>query len=260
MLLIPKEHGAYGQMAFPIVTSLAVAGVTAPALLITLAVVAAFLAHEPLLVLLGKRGARAKREHGRQALWWFAGTFITAAAAGVGAYWLASPAVRWSLPLPAAPALAVAAAIPAGREKGAAAEIGVALAFSAVAVPVCLAAGANAGTAAAVATVFGLVFVAGTLAVRAVILAARAPRSLEARSTRAAVLLLSGVAGVALASAAMRGVLPWTALCAAAPGLGVAAWLAVVSPQPTRLRRIGWALVAVTAAGALILVAGLSAG
>ena len=33
MALLPKEHGAYGQLAFPLVTAFAVAGVTMPALL-----------------------------------------------------------------------------------------------------------------------------------------------------------------------------------------------------------------------------------
>ena len=42
MRLLPREHGAYGQMALPLVTSLAIAGATASAVLMTTAVVAAF--------------------------------------------------------------------------------------------------------------------------------------------------------------------------------------------------------------------------
>jgi len=49
--MFPKEHGAYGQLLFPLATSLLVAGVTGAALLTAVAACAAFLSHEPLLVL-----------------------------------------------------------------------------------------------------------------------------------------------------------------------------------------------------------------
>jgi len=66
----PKEHGAYGQLVFPLATAFAIAGATAPALLTAIAVTAAFLAHEPLIVLLGRRGVRARRDHFRRAAIW----------------------------------------------------------------------------------------------------------------------------------------------------------------------------------------------
>lgn len=244
-------------MAFPIVTSLAVVGVTAPALLITLAVVAGFLAHEPLLVLLGKRGARVRRDNRSGARWWFAVTTATAAAAGILAWRFAAADIRCSLMFPLLPAVCVAAAIPARREKSAAAEIAVALTFSSVATPLCLAAGAHARTAAVVGIVFALVFVADTLAVRSVILAARGGNTRAARSTRIAVLLLAATGCGALALCAAEALLPWAALLASAPGLGAAAWLVLFPPAPSRLRRVGWTLVAATAASALILVGGL---
>jgi hypothetical protein len=54
--------------------------------------------------------------------------------------------------------------------------------------------------------------------------------------------------------------MPWTALLASAPGLAVASWLVLFSPKATRLRTVGWTLVAAAAAGALILVTGLPVG
>ena len=63
--LVPREHGAYGQLAFPLITSFLVAGVSTVSLLIAASVVAGFLAHEPLLVLVGRRGARAQRQQRR---------------------------------------------------------------------------------------------------------------------------------------------------------------------------------------------------
>jgi len=39
--MLPKEHGAYGQIAFPIVTAFLVAGVSTSGLLMATAVIAA---------------------------------------------------------------------------------------------------------------------------------------------------------------------------------------------------------------------------
>jgi hypothetical protein len=71
-VLLPKEHGAYGQLAFPLITALIVAGLSVAGALLTVAVVAAFLAHEPAAVVLDQRGARARRELGGSAIRWLA--------------------------------------------------------------------------------------------------------------------------------------------------------------------------------------------
>ena len=60
--LFPREHGAYGQVAFPLIAAFGVAGPSTSGVLIAVTVIAAFLAHEPALVLLGYRGPRAKRD------------------------------------------------------------------------------------------------------------------------------------------------------------------------------------------------------
>jgi hypothetical protein len=156
MTFLPREHGAYGQLAFPLLTAYAVAGVTSPALLVGGSAIAAFLAHEPLLVVAGRRGPRARREAGPRALRWLVATGGIAVAAGVAALMLAAPAARpWFL-LPLAPALVVAIALALDDEKSAAGELAVALAFSSLAVPVCVAAGAPARTGVAVALASGL--------------------------------------------------------------------------------------------------------
>jgi YwiC-like protein len=56
--LLPREHGAYGQMIFPPVTALLICGISVSALACMAAVAAAFVAHEPALILIGRRGAR----------------------------------------------------------------------------------------------------------------------------------------------------------------------------------------------------------
>jgi len=261
MSLLPREHGAYGQMAFPLITSFAVAGVTTPALLIAFGVVAGFLAHEPLLVLLGRRGLRASREQWRRAAVCLAVASATAVAAEFVAFWSVPLSIRWWFLLPLMPAAVLAAAITTDREKSSQAEVAVALAFSLVAVPVCLAAGASTDSALAVGIAFASIFVTGTLAVRVIVLQVRGggdPRA--ARTARVTVLVLTTAAGAGLVATAWRGLLPWTALLAASPGLVSAGWLAWLPPSPTRLRRVGWTLVTTSAAAALILIAGVAGG
>jgi hypothetical protein len=52
-MFLPKEHGAYGQIAFPLAASYGVAGVSTGSLLLSVAAIAAFLAHEPAAIVLG---------------------------------------------------------------------------------------------------------------------------------------------------------------------------------------------------------------
>ena len=70
--LLPREHGAYGQLSLPLVTALSVAGPSIAGLLVAVSAVAAFVAHEPASVLLGLRGARVRQELGRTATQWLA--------------------------------------------------------------------------------------------------------------------------------------------------------------------------------------------
>jgi YwiC-like protein len=258
MSLLPKEHGAYGQMAIPLVTSFVVAGASTPALLIAVGVVAAFAAHEPLLVLLGRRGARAAREESRRAARWLSLTSAVAIVAGLVALWLVSPSVRpWFL-VPLVPGALVMGAIGANREKSSLAEVAVALVFSLVAVPVCLAAGASVEAALAVGVAFAAVFVPGTLAVRFIILRVRGGGDTRAaRSSRVALLVVTSAGTLGLSAAAMRTRLPWSTLIAAAPGLASASWLALFPPPPSRLRTVGWTLVMTSVATAVILMVGL---
>ena len=257
-LMFPREHGAYGQMAMPIVATWAIAGLSAPAVLLSVAVAAAFVAHEPLLVRLGRRGTRAKREEGRRAAIWLVLTAGAAATTGLLGAWGMPGGARWTLALPALPAVALGAAILVHRHTGTAAQVAAALAFSLTAVPVAAASGAPPRVGWAVATVFGSVFVAATLAVRGVVVGTRGggdPRA--ARTLRTAAALFAAAASVGLAGAASRGVLPWAALAAAVPALTATLWLVSSPPAPTRRRTVGWTLVAVSALAMLVLIAAL---
>lgn len=251
----PKEHGAYGQMSFPLLTALVVAGVSVPALLLSAAIVAAFLAHEPLLVLLGRRGVRARREDGPRAVRWLTVTATVGLAAAAVAVAMASNVVRLSLAVPLVPAVGLAAAIVSGREKTTGGELMAALAFSTAAAPVVLAAGGSLATAAAVAAVFALVYTTQTLAVRGVILAVRGGGNPAAsRASRRAALVIAVAGGAVIGTASGRGLLPSPAAIAMLPGLVATAWIVAAPPPPTRLRRVGWTLVATSVVTTLILI------
>jgi hypothetical protein len=255
---LPREHGAYGQLAFPLLTSYLVAGVSVPALLIGLAATTAFLAHEPFLVLVGRRGARSRREQGRPAARWLAITAGAALGCGVAAMWLMPPAVRWALLLPLAPAACVAAALILDREKSATGEIAVALTFSSLAVPVSVSAGASATVGAAVAIAYGALFVTATLGVRTIVLAVRGGGDPRAASImRGATLLFGAAALVGVGIAVSRTPLPWPAAVAPVPGVVAAAAVALLARSARRLRTIGWLLISASLAAAAILLAGL---
>jgi hypothetical protein len=258
VLFLPREHGAYGQMSLPIVTSFLIGGWSIPAVLIALTVLAGFLAHEPLAVLSGGRGVRTRREQSGGATVWLVTTSAIAVCAGFAAALWTPGSIRWSLVLPLIPGGFVGLAMWAKREKSASSEIAVALAFSLVAVPVCLAAGASTATAGAVSVAFATVFVSGTLAVRTIVLAVRGGGNQSAaHATRTTTLLLGTLVVAGLAYSATRTLVPWAALIATVPGLAAATWITLFPPSPSRLRTVGWTLVATSIATALILVAGL---
>jgi hypothetical protein len=251
----PKEHGAYGQIAFPMAAAFLAAGVSAGGLLIAVAAVAGFLGHEPAAVLLGARGPRAARAQRLRATRWLTSAALVVVAAGTGAVLAMPPSVRWSLGVPLAPAILLALATVRGREKTWVGETAAALAFSGAAVPVSLAASAPVATGVSVAIPFALLFVASTLAVRVVILRVRAGGNARAAAaTRRAALAVVVGGVIALAAIVASGLLPASILIAAAPGLLTASAMAMYPPAPHHLRALGWTLVLVSAATAAIVV------
>jgi YwiC-like protein len=252
---LPKEHGAYGQVAFPLATAFGVSGVSTGGVLVSLVVIAGFLAHEPAAIVLGLRGSRAKRELGASATQWLCGCLVIAIAAGIGAVLDLDPAARLSLAIPAIPTVLLILAMVQGHEKSWYGEAAAALAFAGVSVPVTMAAGASMNAALVVAIPFALLFTTTTLAVRIVILRVRGggdPRATMA--TRSATLAISAVATAAIGAVTVAGWLPSSVLLASAPGLITASIVAARPPAPARLRSLGWTLVAISTLTALIVV------
>ena len=253
--MLPREHGAYGQALFPLLTAFAVAGVSRSAALTAVAVVAMFLAHEPLVLLLGQRGRRNQAAQAGRAWWSLMICIVIATASGVLAIDAMRADLRWTFLIPAVPALWLFRAILTGREKTLSAEATVAMAFAGAAIPVCAASGKlMAGIV--IAAAYALVFFLGTLTVRVIILRTRGGGNPAAvrRTQRLTFAVAALGTSIALAGAA-DGVVPWLVVAAILPATAFASVLAAFPPPATRLKRVGWSLVAVTAATAVLLVA-----
>ncbi len=238
--LIPREHGAYGQLAFPLLAALGSGFPTAPAILLVIAFLAAFVAHEPLLVLLGQRGERARREQRDDAIRTLVWTGATATADAVIATVFMPPGLRWTVPVPGAFALAALPMILQKRQKTATGEMHVALTLASCALPVGVAAGASAQEAAGCWFVLTLGFWAATLAVRGTIALQR--REPTALLRFGAMLLALGSPFIATLMSRRFGLHPMLWLSTLPLSLA-AIVLAAIPPSARRLRPVGWLLV-----------------
>jgi hypothetical protein len=251
--VFPKEHGAYGQLLFPLLTALAIGRRTPAALLLAGAAICAFVAHEPLLVLLGQRGPRAAREQRSRAIAWFAVAAVGAIVLAIGAIVEARDGVALArtLLVPAVFAAALAAAIALHREHTLAGEILAAVTFSSTAYPIARAAGAAQSVAVTCAAVFAAIFIAATVCVHAVIARTRRPPAIGARLGGVAVAL--GVL-VILWQLGAQGVVSSLSAAAAFPACVVGCVAALAVRSAKRLRPIGWTLIVTTLLAAALLI------
>jgi hypothetical protein len=248
---MPREHGAYAQLGFPLVTGLVYAGAQPGAWAFTAAAVALFLAHEPMSVIAGLRGVRLRDAlvgPARRRLWLLAGlTTVSLVAASVLAPWDA-----WRAALvPALPGVVLIPLFLAARVKTLGGELVAALAFSASLMPVALSGGADWPAAWVAAAVWYGASSPAIVSVHAVkALHKGRPRGpwLRAATLAAAVLVAAAavVVSVALPYPSVR------ALAVLPPAVAVAG-VAAVSPHPRHLKRIGWTMV-VANTGALVLL------
>ena len=246
--LLPKEHGAYGQLLLPLLTALAQARPTLAGALLTLASALAFIAHEPVLVLLGHRGPRALEEDGARAKTRLLLLGAGAALAGVAGVLLAPPLARAALLVPLALGALLWPLLARKQEKSLGGELLAACALSSLALPVALADGLAPLAALGTLGAWAFGFAASTVAVRGVI----ARQKGHAEATLAA---LAAVTVLFCAAGLLPKPLGPRLLCG---GLLVAcAWgVQLAKPHPRELRRLGWLLVGGSAAvGALCALA-----
>lgn len=253
--MLPREHGAYGQLLFPLVTALTIGR---PGLAATAAAgvaICLFLAHEPLLVLLGERGPRAARDDRHRARRWLGVLGTAAVSLGLPLVALSPSLLRLALVVPAAFAVALLVMIVAGREHTLAGEILSALAFAAMSLPLAVATGVTRTAALTCAVTYAVAFVSATLSVHAVIDYTRRSPALARRGTAGGVTIgLLFVVMWLASSGALAASAPWAAL----PPCITSCALAALPPSAKRLRLVGWTIVTTSVATASILIVTLS--
>ena len=251
--MVPREHGAYGQLLVPLITALAIGRPRGPAVALAVAIVAAFLAHEPLLVLLGQRGARAARDQRSTAMRSLAVFAGVAVVFGGEALVTVDRSVRVALLVPFVGAAALGAMIASRNEHSSGGEIAAAVTLSSVCVPVALAAGSSVIAAVTCAVVFAAGFVVATIAVREVIAQTRRRTVL----TRTAIACGAAAIVGGLVVLSRGGLVAGVAAVAVVPLSAGAAALAIAMPAPRHLRRVGWLLVGATVLTSGVLIVGL---
>ncbi len=251
--LLPHEHGAYGQIAMPVACALLLGRPGAAAALLAGGAFAGFLAYEPLLVLSGNRGRRAREEHGARALRLAALLLGAATLLAAAGFLLSSPEARRAALLPPLLAGVVALLVRLGVERTVAGEVAVAVALSSAGFPVAVASGVPTAVAASAWLAWSLGFAAATLAVEVVLARARAPARDPGPAASAGVLLLQAAAAVAWRAGWVPGAVPLAVAPMAAASLAV---IGLRIPA-RRLKSVGWAAVAGSTAALAVLVAGL---
>jgi len=265
--LWPREHGAYAQLAAPLATALVLRAPGLPSILLAIAACCAFLANEPLLVVLGHRGPRLRERSGARARRRLAALGIAgagAAAVGIALAPAAAIAIAGASALPAAGLIALAWT---RAERSIGGELLAAVALPGAAAPVAVASGLPWRQAAVLWGAWAIGYACTVAAVHRVIARHRRPAAAIASPGGAGArsharrcgepidhALAVATAGVAIAG----GALAMTAAMAAAavPLAGAAAVLLIAPPRATHLRAIGVGLViASLASGALAIAA-----
>ncbi len=244
--LMPREHGAYAQLGISLAMALAFVPGSLRAWGQALATVLVFLASEPVLVLLGRRGEASTRlgtSRARRRLACYLPLLILL----LTWVWAGNP-LRQVLSI--LPAMAFGGALLglflARREHSISGELLAAAALSFAGLPVMVAGGLELSRALLATLGLAILNGLGTGLVRCFLAslkrAARWPR------------LLPILLGVALAAGAGLAFRSWMLALAPLPLTVVAFWMWVVAPRAIQLRMMGWLLTVATALGALAMV------
>ncbi len=250
--LLPREHGAYAELGFPLLSGLLLGSPGPAAWLFVAAAVLLFLANEPLVVLLGVRGKRAQQEQAgaaRRGLVVLGGAGV---AAGLAALWLAPVPARWLALVPAVLATGLVPVVLSRNLKTLPGEVVAGAAFSAMHLPVAAASAAAGPALWGPPVLWFAVTVSATLAVHAIKsrVTGASPWVVPAASWTARLAFLAALA-------AWVWVPGWrtVALAACLPLAGVVA-VNRLAPSPRKLKQVGWAVVAANALAVTVLAAG----
>jgi hypothetical protein len=251
--LFPREHGAYFQLAIPLIAAWLADPLRAANVLVGIAACLAFLAHEPLLVLLGVRGARLRRTEGRRALVRLIVLGTGALAIGTTALLLAPPATLVFAGVAGLLAVVLIALASRRHEHTIHGELIAAAALCAVSAIARVAAGASPSLALAWWLGWTAGFSATVIAVHRVLARHKAPISQTDR--------ILGAAGLISTTALAVFSNEQLACLIAAPLVAASTVIIIAPPRATRLRAVGIAISAIAMlVGAFAALATTAAG
>jgi len=245
--MVPREHGAYAELLFPIVSVLLGGAPSTSTWLLAIGAVGAFLANEPLLVLFGQRGTRMQREESdraKRALLLFS---LVALGAGTAGLVLASTPVQYAVVVPLLLGVTLVMLAIQGLERSMFGEGLAAVTLSSIAIPLGLSAGLGRTVTLSVALLWLTTSILGTAAVRLTVARTKAKTDEDLQRVafkRGVLILVSSVAvivGVLGLSGSRDGL---SILAAAMPVALVVLAVAALRPTARRLRLMGWSLVA----------------
>lgn len=238
--LAPREHGAYGQLGVPLVASLALSTPNVASIGLAIGAVATFLAHEPLLILLGQRGTKARTQDGPRAARRLQLLALLAVVGGLGGLVGAPKIARIGALPPLLLGSVVVWFVWRKEEKTTLGEIIAATALSGVGFPVALARGIDVFRAGIIWLVWTIAFTIATFSVRAVI--ARAKHDDRRLAFLAYVVTIFSVAISVAAAYFDKAPIAFPIALLPFELLG---FVVLIAPVHTRhLRRVGWGLVA----------------
>lgn len=245
--LLPREHGAYVQLATPLLVALVAVGVTPAGVLFALAACLAFVSNEPLLIALGHRGRRLRESDGRRARAWFAILAGAAAIAGIAGLVLAPMDARIAAAVLAVPSALLFVLGWRKQERTFLGETVAAIALTGAAAPVAVAAGMALPDALGLWLAWAIGYACTVVAVHRVIERHKRPPT---RIDRVAAITLSTLALASVAASIFAAhalvVIPFAASAAA---------LVIAPPPATKLRAIGYALIGASLISATLVVA-----
>jgi hypothetical protein len=245
--MVPREHGAYSELLFPIVTVFLGGTPTTSTWLLALGAIGAFLANEPLLVLVGQRGTRMQREESERAKRALLIFSLIAFGAGIAGLLLAPRPAQYAISVPLLLGVALVMLAIQGLERSMVGECWAAATLSSIAIPLGLSAGLGLTATLAVALIWLTTSLLGTAVVRLTVARTKAKTDEDLRRVRLKrgllilVCLLVVAVGVAAPFGSRGGL--WV-LAAALPVAVVVLVMAALRPTARRLRLMGWSLVA----------------
>lgn len=238
--LKPKEHGAYAILGIPIFSSYMIAGPTLVGSCVALASVAGFVAHEPLLVWLGHRGARAQRTAPAAPM--RLGVLVTVTVAcGAIAMVRGAASVQWSLVGCGVLAFVCFAIAIVGKHRTLGGQLAGIFGLSVPCVPILLAGDLPIASTMEAWGTWLIGFTSTTMAVRGVI----AAQKRQSRTIHW--LAMAGISTLVVALTFRGFVIPVVTL----PMIVMSWYLMFDPPHAKHLKRVGWTLVVGTVLSAL---------